>query len=190
MDGDPDGDDEVPGGPRPRDGQLPVGRAAVVLALFVLATVLLLGLIHPTTAATSSVSSPAAPPTTVPSTRPTTTTTTTPKAPSHVPVLVANASGVAGAAAAITNQLQVAGWTVVAPVNASARVPTSHVYYVAGQQAAAQSAAAALHLPASSVAPYTTAAPVSTIGTAEVLVVLGPDLAATVGPTTTIASGN
>ena len=34
----------------------------------------------------------------------------------------------------------------------------------------------AIHLPASVVAPYTTAAPVSTIGTAELLVVVGPDL--------------
>ena len=37
--------------------------------------------------------------------------------------------------------------------------------------------AATLHLPPSAVLPYTTAAPVSTIGTAEVLVVVAPDLA-------------
>jgi hypothetical protein len=35
------------------------------------------------------------------------------------------------------------------------------------------------------VLPYTTAAPVSTIGTAEVLVVVAPDLAAGVSTTTT-----
>ncbi len=49
--------------------------------------------------------------------------------------------------------------------------------------------AATLHLPASAVLPYTTAAPVSTIGTAEVLVVVAPDLAQTASATTTTAAG-
>jgi hypothetical protein len=102
-----------------------------------------------------------------------------------VPVLVANASGVSGAAAAITSQLQVAGWNMQAPINATAHVSTSSVYYVVGQKSAATGVAADLHLPASVVLPYTTAAPVTTIGTAEVLVVVGPDLASTVASTTT-----
>ena len=70
-----------------------------------------------------------------------------------------------------------AGWNVQAPINATANVSTSSVYYVAGQKAAATAVAATLHLPPSAVLPYTTAAPVSTIGTAEVLVVVAPDLA-------------
>jgi hypothetical protein len=56
---------------------------------------------------------------------------------------------------------------------------------VAGQKAAAEAVASTLHLPASSVLPYTTAAPVATIGTADVLVVVAPDLASTVSSTTT-----
>ena len=44
---------------------------------------------------------------------------------------------------------------------------------MAGQKAAAQSVATALILPPTSVVPYTTAAPVSSIGTAEVLIVVG-----------------
>jgi len=98
---------------------------------------------------------------------------------------VANASGVTGAAAAVSARLQAVGWTVQTPIDASIDQPTSHVYYVAGQKAAADEVAAALHLPSSEVLPYTTAAPVSTIGTAEVLVAVGPDLASPVRPATT-----
>jgi len=174
--------------PPERSGpRVPVDRAAILLGLFVLATVLLLGQLHsPVPATSGSVSAP----TTTPSTTAATTTTTTSpvaKAKSNVPVLVANASGKAGAAGSVTNQLQVAGWNVQAPINATANVATSSVYYVAGQKVAATAVAATLHLPASTVLPYTTAAPVSTIGTAEVLVVVAPDLATTV---TTTAPGN
>ncbi len=173
----------------------------ILLGLFVLATVLLLGQIHPTSTSATLASAPpgsttpttagAAPTTTAAghATTTTTTATTAPKSkPSNVPVLVANASGKAGAAASVTNQLQVAGWNVQAPINATANVSTSSVYYVAGQKTAANGVAATLHLPASAVLPYTTAAPVSTIGTAEILVVVAPDLASGASPTTT--SGN
>ena len=185
-----------PQSPERTGPRVPIGRAVIVLGLFVLATAVLLGKIHtPTPAASGS----AVPPTTT-TTRPGTTTTTTPaattttgtaiaKAKSNVPVLVANASGKAGAAATITNQLQVAGWNVQAPINATANVATSTVYYVAGQKVAATAVAATLHLTPSAVLPYTTAAPVSTIGTAEVLVVVAPDLAG-VATSTTTATGN
>ena len=59
---------------------------------------------------------------------------------------------------------------------------------MAGQKAAADRVATTLHLPSSAVLPYTTAAPVSTIGTAEVLVVVASDLAST-ATTTTTATG-
>ena len=189
--------------PPERSGpRVPIDRAAILLGLFVLATVLLLGQIHTPTPAASGSST--APTTTVPgsptttTTAPagsTTTTTTAPaKAKSQAPVLVANASGKAGAAGAITSELQEAGWNVQAPINATANVATSSVYYVAGQKAAATGVAATLHLPPSAVLPYTTAAPVSTIGTAEVLVVVAPDLAdaataTTTTTTTTTAAG-
>ncbi len=100
-------------------------------------------------------------------------------------MLVANATGVSGAAATVSNQLQAVGWSMLPPVNASARVTSSHVYYVAGHQAEANSVAGALHLPSTAVVPYTTAAPISSIGTAEVVVVVGPDLATPASTTTT-----
>ncbi len=171
-----------------RDGarrQVPIGRMAVLLALFVLATVLLLGRIHQTPTTLAVAGSPPA------SSTPTTvhpagsTTTTAPRPPTNVPVLSANASGVTGAAATVSDRLQADGWTVQAPTNATTNQRTSHVYYVAGQQVAAKEVAAALRLPASEVLPYTTAAPVSSIGTAEIVVVVGPDLAAGTGAATT-----
>jgi hypothetical protein len=72
-----------------------------------------------------------------------------------------------------------------APINATANVTTSAVYYVAGQKEAAEEIATSLHLPSSAVLPYTTAAPVTSMGTAEVLVVVAPDLAATLNTTAT-----
>ena len=199
-------DPSAPGAQKsPRGGsRLPVDRAVILLGLFILVTVLLLGKIQPasspSTAATggsattttapgaSTTTSPGAPATTT--THPSgTTTTTAPKAkPTTAPVLVANASGKAGAAATVTSELQVAGFNVQAPINATANVSTSAVYYVAGQKPAATQVAVALHLPASAVLPYTTAAPVSTMGTAEVLVVVAPDLVAGASTTTTAAT--
>ncbi len=153
-----------------------------MLVAFVVATVLLLGVIHPTSESTVSSSTattrPAHPPTT---------TTTLP--PSRVPVLVANASDVTGAAAAVSTKLQAGGWDMLPPTNASARVTTSNVYYVAGQQQSAEAIATSLKLPASAVVPYTTSAPVSSIETAEVLVVVGPDLAGAAGSSTPSTTG-
>jgi len=199
VDDPPVSDDQTP--ERPSQG-LPVDRAVILIGLFVLVTALLVGGLHPTsstsstssttTTSSSSTTSPAgsatstSPPTTktAPPTKSTTATTTITKV-SKAPVLVANASGTSGVAATVTNELQVAGWNVQAPINATAKVPSSNVYYVAGQKAAATGVATTLHLAANTVLPYTTAAPVSTIGTAEILVVVGPDLVSGVSSTTT-----
>lgn len=183
--------------PPERSGHgVPLDRAAILLGLFILVTVLLVAKIHngpptPTSAAgaTTTTTTLAGGSTTTTTGAAATTTTTAPKAKSDVPVLVVNASGKAGAAATVTNDLQVAGWNVQTPMNATANVSTSAVYYVSGQKAAAEAVASTLHLPASSVLPYTTAAPISTIGTAEVLVVVAPDLAASASATTTTSSG-
>ena len=187
---DPSATDPLP--PERSGPRVPIDRAAILIGLFVLAVVLLLGQIHTSVPAGSGSPAASTTTTTAPGTSTTTapvvtTTTTTPvaKAKSKVPVLVANASGKPGSAATVTNELQVAGWNVQTPINATANVATSSVYFVAGQKVAATAVAATLHLPPSVVLPYTTAAPVSTIGTAEVLVVVAPDLA---GSSTT--SGN
>ena len=160
-------------------------RALLVLVLFVVVTVLVLSDIHPTStkATPASASGATTTTTTTKSTHPPPTTTTIP--PSKVPVVVANASGISGAAAAISAQLQPHGWALLPPTNASTQVTESHVYYVAGFEPQADTIAAQLGLPATQVVPYTTAAPISSIGTAEVAVVVGPDLADKINSTTT-----
>ena len=55
-----------------------------------------------------------------------------PRPAQQVPVLVANASGVNGAAGAVTTQLQPGGWDLLPRPTPRAQVPTSNVYYVAG----------------------------------------------------------
>jgi hypothetical protein len=139
-------------------------------------TVLVLSNVH-TTATRSVTAAPSPTTTTVPHAKPsapTTTTTTVP--PAKVPVVVANASGITGAAAALSARIQASGWDMLPPANATSDVTTSRVYYQAGFQPEAASIASSLGLPASAVVPYTSAAPVSSIGTAEVIVVAGPDI--------------
>jgi hypothetical protein len=180
-------------GSRGGDSRLPPFRAGIVIVLFVAATVLLLGVIHPQQANVASGSTTPASSGTTTTTQPkghkTTTTTTTTIPPSQVAVVVANASGVTGAAAAISARLAPAGWNMLPPVNASSDVSTSTVYYVAGHQQPAATVASELQLPASSVVPYTTAAPVPAIGTADVVVVAGPDVSTTTTTTTAATAG-
>jgi hypothetical protein len=183
----PENDPTPPDGSNGRAGGIAIARAVIVIAAFVTTTVLVLGVIHPPAAKSAASGSPPTPSTSTSQPgHPASTTSTVP--PSQVHVLVANASGVPGAAATVTNRLQVGGWSLLPPVNASTKIPTSQVYYVSGQQQAADSIAASLHLPASAVAPYTTAAPIASIGTAEVVVVVGPDLASPGSSTTTTAT--
>jgi hypothetical protein len=167
----------------------------VLLVVFVVVAIIALGKVHGP-ATTASVAATTVPPSASTTTAPHagttttaphagTTTTSTTHPPGSVPVLVANATSTSGAAAGVSNQLQAVGWSMLPPVNASARVPSSHVYYVAGRQQEAASVASTLHLPSSAVEAYTTAAPISSIGTAEVVVVVGPDLATAASTTTT-----
>lgn len=183
-------DDQPSGDSGGRDGGFPTFRAFVVLVVFVAVTVLVLSNIHPGATNTASGSTATTTTTTTRPTHPTTTTTTTP--PNKVPVVVANASGVTGAAAKISSQLATSGWDLLAPVNATTEVTSSSVYFVAGFQPEAESIATSLHLPGSAVAPYTTAVPISSVGTAQVVVVAGPDLAdktgAAAATTTTTAA--
>ena len=177
------------GGPGGTGGGVNLIRALIVLALFILATVLLLGAIHPT-ATTSSTGSPAvATPSTTTTTRPVPTTTTIPA--KRVPVMVANATTVPGAAAAVSAKLEPGGWDLLPPVDATAQLPTSSVYYLAGFEPEAKSIATTLGLPDSVVLPYTTSAPISSIGAAQVLVMVGPALAdAAVAATTTTTAAH
>ena len=94
----------------------------------------------------------------------------------QVKVFVANASGVQGSAGRAADTLKAAGYVAVAG-NAPNRVQTTTVYYTEGYQAEAQGIAAALGAPAAAVQPMPTPPPVADIQGAQVLVMLGPDIA-------------
>ncbi|HXR54131.1 MAG TPA: LytR C-terminal domain-containing protein, partial [Acidimicrobiales bacterium] len=87
--------------------------------------------------------------------------------------------------------LQHAGWTVLTPVTAKPPVhATSVVYYAANKRSEADAVAAALGVLPGAVLPVSPATPVSNIAGADVIVLIGSDLAAktppsTVPPTTT-----
>jgi hypothetical protein len=111
-------------------------------------------------------------------------TTTTTEAPvdvdpSTVTVLVANASGLPGAAGTITTDLGSAGFLTSAPANATIvdDPAVTVIYFVGNQEAAGVAVAEALGLDADSVQPMPDPLPVDDMRGATVLVMLGTDLA-------------
>lgn len=119
----------------------------------------------------------------------TTTSTTVPPASIHV--LVANATLVNGVAGTVTTFLTSKGFGTLTATNALLKVTASEIFTVGGATADVQAVAAALGLPASSIEPAAAAAPVASTTGANVVVIVGPDLAArfTPGATTTAPPG-
>ena len=105
------------------------------------------------------------------------TTTTTVRAQATVTVLVANGSGVTGAAGTTTERVVALGYLTLEATNAE-RVAASQIFYVAGYEAEAQRLAEELSPSAPpQILPMPSPAPVAELGGANLLVVLGPDLA-------------
>ena len=99
-------------------------------------------------------------------------------------VLVANASGMKGAAANATTELQQVGFTTATPTDAFGAekvIPTTKVYYVAGAEATAQSVAQVFSTATSVITTALVPAPVpvkgASMGEAKVLLMVGTDLA-------------
>lgn len=103
-------------------------------------------------------------------------------APGSVRVLVANGTTVNGAAGRASSKLAAAGFDVLQPVTATIRQAHSFVFYAPGDQPAAAVIASDLGLPASVVKAMPASPPVTDTLQAMVLVVLGPQLAASYGP--------
>ena len=78
------------------------------------------------------------------------------------------------------------GFAMKTPLDTTTPQTTSAVYYVAGQQAAAQTIASSIGVKQSEVLPLTTSVPVNGVTGTDVVVVIGQDLASTT--TTTTAS--
>jgi hypothetical protein len=127
---------------------------------------------------------PAGTSTSTTTTKPPTTTTTVPRSSVHV--LVANGTSLPNKATVYSDYLSAQGWNTLPPVDTTPGAPTvtaSTVYYAAGNQAPADSIATELGLATSAVKPLTTSVPVSSTTGADVVVVVGPDLASKSPPT-------
>jgi len=169
--------------------RIAVGRALAVIVVAVVIGVLIVhswgspGSVSVPPSALGTTTTTTAPRTTLP----TTTTTTTPHG--NVKVLVANGSTTNGVATGYTTALQRAGWNMLVPTNAKPPPKaTSNVYYAANKQAEADTVASALGLPLSTVLPISPATPVDNVSGADVVVVIGSDLAAKSPPSTVPAS--
>ena len=155
-------------------------RAFVVVVIFAVGAAVMVSI-----GSRPSVSGDVAPPATTTTTTvkqpavPTTTTTTVPHA--SVSVLVANATGAGLLAAHYSSVLGAQGWAVRPPVDATTTEGTSAVYYAAGQQGSAAAIAVTLGLKPAAVQPLSASVPVASAAGVDVVVIIGPDLAAQAG---------
>ena len=104
--------------------------------------------------------------------------------PGEVKVLVANATRSEGAASRVTEKLRLAGYNVVPPTDA-AKEDATIVYFTTGYEAEAKIVAQALELAPTAVQPLPAPPPISDLRDATVLVLVGPELAASTASTTT-----
>jgi len=170
--------DDLPGG----GDRVSLAKAFVLLAVGVVVGVVLLniGSRAPADLGVSGVTT-----TTSTTTASSSTTTTAPVDKSAVKVLVANGTNTNNAAGFFAQKVGALGFQTLPSVDATSKVPTTTVYYAAGQQSAAQSIASSLGLKPAAVAPLTTSVPVQGTTGDDVLVVVGADLAPQVTATTT-----
>ena len=96
--------------------------------------------------------------------------------PGEVVVLVANASGVSGAAGEQATSIQGGGYQILEPTNAPEALEATQVLPVAGFEAEAAALAAQIGAPPEAVQPMPESPPVE-LANANVLVLLGTDLA-------------
>ncbi len=123
-----------------------------------------------------------------PTTLPSPPTTLRPlRAPADVKVLAANGSNVTGAGRRTADRLKQAGYTnTLAPTDTTREVPATSVEYAADFEPEARAVAEALGLPAT-VVKALDSPPVADTRGADVVVLIGPDLA---GATTTTGGGS
>jgi len=112
-------------------------------------------------------------------------TTSTTRAPKNVNVLVANGTATAGLASRVTETLRAKGYNTLTPTDTSGQVTASMVYFEPGYGSDATAIARALGLSPTVVGAMPTPSPVPSLGTANVLVVAGPNLNTTAGSTST-----
>jgi hypothetical protein len=185
-------DGEGPGGSESRQDSHPV-RVGRGIALVVVGVALGVILFHtvgrPQAGSVASVAAAPVVSTTTPTTAPTP-TTAAPRPPAQVRTLVANGTKTSGAGAKVSDTLRKAGYDVLAPTNTTTTAPSSAVLFLPGYASEAGAVATALGLAPATVMPVPTASPVTNAQAANVIVVVGPDLAGqgTSAPTSTPAT--
>jgi hypothetical protein len=108
---------------------------------------------------------------------PASTTTAPPRPPAQVKTLVANGTKTSGAGAKASDTLRKAGYNVLAPTNTTSTAASSAVLFLPGFASEAGAVATALGLAPTTVMPVPTPSPVANLLAANVVVVIGPDLA-------------
>lgn len=119
--------------------------------------------------------------------QPTSTTTTTlpTRPPAEIKVLPVNGTNVAGVAGRTGDVLRRAGYNVLAPTNTTKPVDSSSVQFLPGHESEAKEVAKLLALPDTAVQPLSSPPPLADTRGADVIVIVGPDLAARTAPVTT-----
>lgn len=108
---------------------------------------------------------------------PETTAAPAPRPPAEVTVLVANTTTVGGAAGGLSENLTGQGYKAAPPTDADPALEQTQVLFAEGFQAEAAAVAAAIQAPPESVQPMPDPVPVADLAGAQVLVMLGSDLA-------------
>jgi hypothetical protein len=117
-----------------------------------------------------------------------TTTTVATRAPQTIKVIVANGTDVQGAAGRVNQELLAAKYNALSPTDASQKVKASAVYFTPGYDREAAVLAQLLQLPPTDVQALPTPLPVKDPHDANIVVVVGPDLAGRVATTATTAA--
>lgn len=168
------------------------GRGALLLTVAVILGIVLLNAADdPPPDRVTAASPDDDPQTTTTLAAPTTTVATVPlRPPPEVKVLAANGTTTKGVARKVTDQLKAAGYNVLSPTD-SQQAGTSAVYFTGDYQREAATVAEGLGLPATVVVALPTPPPLTDARGANVIVVVGPELAQRVSGTTatTTAAG-
>ncbi|MDP8992669.1 MAG: LytR C-terminal domain-containing protein [Actinomycetota bacterium] len=171
-----------------RSAGIAAGRGALLLAVAVVLGVVLLNAADDTPGRVSAGhreertdTAEEAPPPTTAEPPP---TTAAPRPPREVKVLSANGTKVNGAAGRVRDTLRARGYNVLAPVEAKP-ANASAVHFTPGYERDAQAVAEVLKLAPTAVQPLPDPPPLADVRGANVVVVVGPDLARPAGTTTT-----
>ncbi len=117
----------------------------------------------------------------------TTSTTVAERAPSEVAVIVLNGTSVGGAAGKYSTAIGSAGYQMLDPGDAPTKVPATQVFFTPGFEREAAAVALAAGAPATVTPAAMPTPPPGEVGAANVVVVLGADLAS-LTPTTVAAT--